>query len=1225
MKYAELINFNPIESIIQINEADDKEKAISLIKSYVMSDDMAEKIERGIINELQLDEVVDNKGVLLVGNYGTGKSHLMSVISAVAVDKENLQYLQNKKFAQEMECIAGKFEVVRIEIGSTTMSLRNIILKRVEQDFKKRGLSFTFPTDGEIINNKDVLENMMELFLSQYPDKGYLIVVDEFLDYLGGRKEQEVKLDLGFMRELGEIVKRSRLRVIFGVQEKLFDNPNFSFVSNTLNRVKDRFEQVIIRKEDTAYVVSQRILKKTPEQKAKIRVHLQNFCNLYTNMAERLEEYVELFPIHPAYIDVFNKIYIIENRHILKNISEIIKNILDKTVSEDAPGIISFDSYWTFIKENYAYRTDANIKEVVEKSGMLEDIVTRSFPKKLYQSLAIQIIYALSVHRLTTGDISIRSGLTSENLRDDLCLYLKGMPELDSEFLQSVIQQVLKDTMTTVSGQFIEHNDDNGQYYLDLKKDIDYDEKITQKAAVLDDSSLNRYFFEVAYYCLEWDQKEHVTNFKIYEHTLNWDTRNIFRRGYLFMGTPEARPTAQPPEDYYLYILPPYGDEQFEDGKKDDEVFFCFKQNDEFKNNLKLYAAALSMKELAEEKNKETYQNKANIFKKKLTRYLSENKNTCFEVNYKGIKKQLIEVLKGKYNKDFAFKETVDMAASVCLDSYFSNKYPDMPVYKIKITIKNQADTIRAGIDHFAGRTNQQSKALLESFDLLDGERISIKNSKYATYFSNQLSKLPPKGVINFSDIYDESFNEYFDKRFGISYGLLPIVFLALVHSGDAVVALKNGVTLTASNLDILPKTNASDLYEFKYIAKPKDVALSELIKLFEILNIPKGLINNPNEREKGLEELLKKAAEGAKKAVYASTKLNSGFELWGEPLVGEHIAQEYKNSIRRVIDEFGNFGSRYNTVAKLNNFNLSMEQVEQLGKDIEIIDIVSEYEEFKNACIANIGYLMNLELIDLGAEFKASIEIAKTKFREIRDKIDEDKNGDQAADYVNKELSKIKDAYIDMYFAEHQKKRLGVKDGQRKGELISSQKLTNLKRLKAIDILSTTKLVDIENALAKLKVCYELTPTLLKTNHICPKCGFHISEDGLPVLGQIDSIDDKIDNLLLEWTKTLLNTISDPLVLTQKDYLSSEQKKVIESFLQTKELPATIDNFFIGSINALLKGFEPVVIHTDEFMHKIDEIGPCDVDSFKSKVMDIISVYIKGKDKEKLRIVVKR
>lgn len=1225
MKYSDLINFNPIESVIQINEADDIDMAINLTKSYVMSDDMAEKLERGIINELQLDEVVDNKGVLLVGNYGTGKSHLMAVISTVAADSNNLQFLQNKNFAKDMERIAGKFEVLRIEIGSTTMTLRNIILNKVEQDFEKRGLKFTFPKDIDIINNKDVLENMMEIFLDKYPDRGYLIVVDEFLDYLGGRKEQEIKLDLGFMRELGEIVKRSRFRIIFGVQEKLFDNPSFSFVSMTLNRVKDRFEQVIIRKEDTAYVVSERILKKTPEQKAKVREHLQKFCSLYTNMSERLEEYVELFPIHPAYIDVFNKIYIIENRHILKNISEIIRNILVHEVTEEAPGIISFDSYWGFIKENFGYRTDANIKEVVEKSGQLEDIVNRSFPKKLYKALAIQIIYALSVHRLTTGDISIRAGLTAENLRDDLCLYINGMPELDSEFLQSVVQQVLKDTMTTVSGQFIEHNDENGQYYLDLKKDIDYDEKITQKASVLDESSLNRYFFDVVYYCLDWEQTEKVPNFRIYEHTLNWETHNIFRCGYLFMGIPDNRSTAHPPEDYYMYILPPYGNEPFKDDKKEDEVFFTFKQNEDFKNDLKLYAAALSMKEFAEEKNKETYQNKANIYRKKLTRYLSENKNTCFEVTYKGVQKQIIEVLKGKYNKDFAFKETIDATAAICLDNYFSSKYKDMPLFKTKITLKNQADTIRAGIDHFAGRTNQQSKALLESFNLLEGDKINVSKSKYASYYINELSKLPPKGVINFNDIYRKSFDEYLDKQFAISDALLPIVLLALVHSGNAIIALKNGITLTASNLDILPKTGVLDLYEFKYISKPKDMALKELVRLFEILDIPQGLINNPNEREKGLEELIKKTSAMATKAVLASTKLNGEFELWGEPLIGEHILSDYKQSIKHVIDELGNFGNRYNTVAKLNNYSMSMEQVEQIGKAIESVEIVTQYDKFKNACVSNIGYIMNLEPMELGADFKSKIEIAKSKFRDLCDKIDEGKNGESTAADVNNELTIVKDAYIDIYFAEHQKKRLGVKDGQRKGELISSLKLTNLKRFKAIDILSTAKLIDIENALANLKICYELTPAMLKSSHICPKCGFKMGESSISVTGQLDSIEDRIDSLINEWTNTLINTISDPLVLTQQDYLSPEQKKAIDTFLNNKELPKTIDNFFIGSIKALLQGFEPVVIQTEEFMNKIDEIGPCDVETFKTKLMDIISVYTNGKDKEKLRIVVKR
>ena len=104
-----------------------------------------------------------------------------------------------------------------------------------------------------------------------------------------------------------------------------------------------------------------------------------------------------------------------------------------------------------------------------------------------------------------------------------------------------------------------------------------------------------------------------------------------------------------------------------------------------------------------------------------------------------------------------------------------------------------------------------------------------------------------------------------------------------------------------------------------------------------------------------------------------------------------------------------------------------------------------------------------------------------------------------------------------------------------------------------------------------------------------------------------------------------MLNTISDPLVLKEKQYLKPEQKKIIDNFLQSKELPKTIDNFFISSINALLHGFEPVVINTEDLMEKIDKIGPSDMETFKNKLMNIISAYTKGKDKSKLRIVVKR
>ena len=75
MKYSELINFNPIETVIELKQAGDDSKARDLVQTYVMSDEMADKLNYGLLSQLSLYEVVDNKGVLIVGN-SKGKYHI---------------------------------------------------------------------------------------------------------------------------------------------------------------------------------------------------------------------------------------------------------------------------------------------------------------------------------------------------------------------------------------------------------------------------------------------------------------------------------------------------------------------------------------------------------------------------------------------------------------------------------------------------------------------------------------------------------------------------------------------------------------------------------------------------------------------------------------------------------------------------------------------------------------------------------------------------------------------------------------------------------------------------------------------------------------------------------------------------------------------------------------------------------------------------------------------
>lgn len=1225
MKYSELISFKPIESTIQLLETADKKVAQDMVQTYVMSDNMAESIKATVIDQLQMEEVVDNKAVMIVGNYGTGKSHLMSVIAAIATDAENLDFAQNKRFAKDMEIIAGKFEVLRLKVDGLTMPLREVILAEIEDDFANRGIDYTVPDLNNVRDNARLIKEVMQAFQSKYPDKGYMIVIDELLSYLTSRDERQIVLDLAFLQSMAEMCSKSRIRLICGVQEKVFDNPRFSFVSETLKKVGDRFTQIIITKEATAYVVSERILKKTPEQKAMIRQHLEKFSGLYGGMSSKMEDFVDLFPIHPSYIDVFNKIYVIENRHILKNISMTIKDIFDEQVPEDAPGVISFDDYWPAIKSNGLLKSDVTISRVVGASGQLEEIIDRSFAKAAYKPMAKQIIYALSVHRLTTNGLDVQFGLTAENLKDDLCLYLP-MPEQDADFLLGAVNATLKEIMKTVSGQFIIHNESNNQYYIDVDKVVDYDERIKQKASMMAESELNRYFYTVVYGCLEWDAKEYVNGFKIYQYDLNWDSHNIFREGYLFMGLPGERSTAQPERDFYIHIMPPFGDVSADTHNLDDEVYFYFRGNDDFKEDLRLYAAANAQADISEGKDKDAYLGKAAILRKKLIKYLSENKNTCFNVTYKCQMRQLIEVLKGKYNRDMTFKDTIDLASSICLDEYFGTIYPGFPVMKTKITRKNQAENVRAAFDYFASRKNQQATLMLQSFGLLDGDKIRPEGSKYASYYIDMIKKLQPHGVLNYSDIFQTvNDNMFEDKEFRISFLFTPIIFLSLVYAGYAVITLKDGSTITASTLDKVPKTSVLDLYEFKYLSRPAQISMAELKKLFEVLEINPALMDNPNDREKGVTELLQKAKEYTNSAVVAERRLTEGFELWGEPLANQQQVNMMRKAANAVKDEFANYSAKFNTPAKLNNFSLTSEQIDELGKQIELLKRIPEYITFKTECQDVVTYISSIEFIDLGSSMKSAIEDGKAEFREIRDSIMDGVAGDVAAGKVVAKLDKIKAKYIDIYFEEHKKKRLGIDDAERRGKIQEGQALSNLRKLKGIEILSGAKLSELEQGMAELKVCYSLTPQDLKSSPICPHCRFSLEDKAKNVAGQMEQMEDRIDLMAAEWTKILLDTLSDPIILDQKKFLKAQEAKAIDDFVSSGTLPKKVDDFFVNSINALLKGFEPVVIEMEDLMHQLEELPPMDESSFKAKINDIVAGYTKGKDTSKLRIVVKR
>jgi energy-coupling factor transporter ATP-binding protein EcfA2 len=1234
VKYRDLIQFEPIESVVQLRDADARDDARRLVETYVISERMAEQLTKLVFRQLQFDKPADNKGLLIVGNYGTGKSHLMAVISAIAEHAEMAAAATNSLVSDQAGSIAGRFKVLRAEIGSTTMSLRDILCATIEDKLADLGVSYQFPLASEVTNNKDAFIEMMDAFQQQYPSQGLLLVLDELLDYLRTRKEQELILDLNFLREVGEVCKTTRFRFISGVQESLFDNPRFQFVAETLRRVKDRFEQVRIAREDVAYVVSQRLLKKTPEQEGRIREHLAQFAPLYGSMNERMDDFVRLFPVHPAYLDTFERVYVAEKREVLKTLSAAIRQIIDQDVPGSEPGLIAYDSYWGTLRDNPSFRSVPDIKEVIDKSRVLEDRIQQAYTQPRYKSVALRIIHALSVHRLTTGDIFAPLGATAEELRDDLCLILPT-PEKDAAFLKTLVEKVLVEILRTVSGQFITYNKENSQYFLDLKKDVDFDSLIAKKADTLSDSQLDRYYFDALMLVMECADQTHRSGYKIWEHEVEWRERKTERSGYLFFGAPNERSTAQPPRDFYLYFLQPHDPPYYKDERKPDEVFFRLKHPDEaFDQALRLFAGAREQAATASGENKRIYENKASAHLRTLTTWLREHMTTAFEVTYQGRTKTLAEVIQGKVPGGLtraSVRDLVNIAGSVCLAPHFENKSPDYPIFSVLITAKNREQAAQEALRWIAGGVkSKQGTAVLDALALLDGDQLRPRQSRYAKHVLDLLSKKKKGQVLNRSELVAPEDGVDYWTRFRLEPEFLAVVLAALVYSGDIVVSIP-GKKIGAGAVDQFARLGLGDLSNFKHVERPKGLPLAPLQELFDILGLPKGLIVNEATRDQAVQKLQIEVASRVEKLVLAQARLQEGLVFWGKPILSEQEVGEWRTRLAET-KAFLESLQAFNTVGKLNNFPHDAASVSAQKPGLALVKEVDELVELVQQVGPQTSYLATAEAV-LPADHPWVTRVKEAR-AELLTKVSDPKHradtGFQRR--LGQTLAQLKSSYQDAYLELHKRAHLGAKDDEKKARLTRDPRLGQLQKLDGVEMMPHHQLKAFQDRLFGLKTCYALTRQDLEASPTCPHAPYRpVEQPPDDVLGTLSaaevlaSLDEQLDELVREWTQTLLTNLDDPTVAENIELISdADGKQAIADFLASRELPDPVPPSFVKALQEALTGLEKVAVTGDGLRAALTQGGvPCTVEELQARFDRYVAGLTKGKNVKKVRVVV--
>ena len=606
----------------------------------------------------------------------------------------------------------------------------------------------------------------------------------------------------------------------------------------------------------------------------------------------------------------------------------------------------------------------------------------------------------------------------------------------------------------------------------------------------------------------------------------------------------------------------------------------------------------------------------------------------AFEVTYQGRAKTMIEWAKGKSIRDltglsphetFNFRDLVNTIASVCLAPNFDNQAPNYPYFSVLITANNRPQAAQDALRAIAGqKRTKQSTAVLNALELLDDGKITPYKSKYIRFIHDAVKAKGYGQVVNRSEILLDDYGvEYMNLgESRLEPEWVTVLVAALVYSGDIVLSIPSK-KFDATELPQLAATDMDELVRFKHLEQPKEWNLPALKALFSLLSMPPGMAHLVTQgKDEPVQNLQQAVGKIVKSIVMAQQTLRGGLSFWGLDLLADTDRASELDEAKGFFEAL----QAYSSPGKLKNFRYSAPEVLAHQKAVSILDELDALRVFTMDHGPTAAWLSTAEAV-LPAEHDWV-----NRMRTIRKDV---LGGLNQADLttlasqsqrIGAKLQKLKKDYTVAYIGLHTKARLGVNDDKRKAALLNDQRLHTLVKLAGIDLMPLQQLTNYQNGLVGLESCFVLTEQELDASPICPHCGYRSSVENGEAAGSqlISQMDAELDAMVTAWTATILSNLEDPITRANIGLLKLDERKSLEAFIKSKELPVPLDSTFVHALKEMLSGLVKVTVNVQDLQRALQvAAGPATPAEMKQRFEMYIDLLTKGKDPAKVRIVI--
>ncbi|MDY7031542.1 MAG: DUF6079 family protein, partial [Thermodesulfobacteriota bacterium] len=437
----DIIDIPQVKTVIQLSDIRDQSLRERLTEDFILTSEVYSHLKA----ILQMIDDGEGVGVFLEGNFGSGKSHFLTVMSLILNNTEAWQPLlvQEPDLIQVYESLSHK-EYLTVEISLVEYSSHN----RLEEIISKSITEACFSYDPPLFNDTETFPERKEFFgrLEQrlHADgvSGIILFIDELSEFLRSKPDsRSFNEDIRFLQYLGEKAPSFPMWIVATLQESIEDTGQTT--QEAFNKIKDRYPlRLFLTGTHIEQLISKRLITIKDNARELVSALYTLLKASFPHLPVNEERFISLYPVHPATVSFLDTLKPLFSQH--RGVVDFIHYQLAGDPARGMDGMVHmpYDSLLTpdRIFDHFRIR----IKERVELNPFVEivykyyeDEMNNIFEDETDVNLAFRILKVLILMAISP----VKKRLVVKDIAEML---LYRITELESSINYQYIQDILE-------------------------------------------------------------------------------------------------------------------------------------------------------------------------------------------------------------------------------------------------------------------------------------------------------------------------------------------------------------------------------------------------------------------------------------------------------------------------------------------------------------------------------------------------------------------------------------------------------------------------------------------------------------------------------------------------------------------------------------------------------------------------------------------------------------